>query len=92
MDYPSLSPVHSPASTAQIVAINRCDRWQVHHRLQELGIPCACLADGRLQVEVNHPIAAVQIWSVTRHITASRQQLARWLEQCWKLEGSGLDH
>ncbi|WP_416665839.1 Asr1405/Asl0597 family protein [Egbenema bharatensis] len=85
MDYPSFSSVPSSTPVAQIVAIDRCDRWQVHHRLQELDISCTCLSDGRLQVEVDYPIAAIQLWSVARHITASRSQLANWLERCWAL-------
>jgi hypothetical protein len=90
MDYLFPSPVESQASdsqtsTAQTVSINRCDRWLAHHRLQELEIPSTCLTDGRLEVEVEHPIAAVQLWSVARHITAPRQQLVYWLERCWLL-------
>ena len=91
MDYPSQHPVQPQTSLdqtilSQTVSIDRCDRWQAYYRLQELDIPCACLADGRLQVEVNSPIAALQLRSVFQSLTASRQHLINWLEHCWELE------
>jgi hypothetical protein len=89
MDQAPSSPVQAQnlavQPTAQIVSIDRCDRWQAHHRLQELNISCACLEDGRLQVEVDSPIAALQLWSVLKNLTASRQTLLDRLERCWKL-------
>ncbi|HEY9660658.1 MAG TPA: Asr1405/Asl0597 family protein, partial [Allocoleopsis sp.] len=61
-----------------------CDRWQVCYRLQDLDIPCDCLSDGSLQVEINNLTAALQLRSVVQQMTESRQQLADRLEQCWK--------
>jgi hypothetical protein len=73
----------SPNLLQQMITIARCDRWQMYQRLQELDISCACLEDGRFQVDVPSPIAAMQIWSVSLQLTASRQQLIDWLERCW---------
>lgn len=84
MDQTSSRPNTSNASQ-QIVSIARSDRWQAHHRLQELGIACTCLADGRLQVEVNSPLSVVQVRSVLQQFTCSRQQLSNWLDHCWHL-------
>lgn len=78
------SASQSQTQPKQTIAISRTDRWQACYRLQELDIPCTCLTDGQLQVEVCTPIAAMQIWSVTRQLTSSRQQLADWLERCWQ--------
>jgi hypothetical protein len=72
-------------SSQQTIAIDRSDRWQVYHRLQELQIPCTCLKDGRLQVEVNTPQAVIQLRSVLQQFTHSRLQLCDWLERCWRL-------
>lgn len=74
------------ALTVQVLTISRCDRWQAYQRLQELDIPCQCLPDGRLGVEINHPIALWQIRSVVQQLTASRTELIAWLEQCWQID------
>lgn len=58
------------------------DRWQVYHRLQELGIPCHCSMGQPLWVTVNSPTDALQVWSVARIHQQSRQDLAQWLERC----------
>ena len=60
------------------------DRWQVYHRLQELDIPCQCASYQPLKVQVNHPLAAIQLWSVVQQVTTPRQQLADRLEACWQ--------
>ena len=67
----------------QAIAVDWCDRWQVFHRLQELNICCWCEANQPLVVEIESAIAAIQIWSVTRQFTSSRQQLISTLERCW---------
>ncbi|NJP10910.1 MAG: hypothetical protein HC866_16705 [Leptolyngbyaceae cyanobacterium RU_5_1] len=79
MNQPSLTSL-----TVQVLTISRCDRWQARQRLQDLNIPCHCLADGRLQVEINHPIAILQLRSVIQQLTASRTDLIDWLDQCWQ--------
>jgi hypothetical protein len=70
---------HSP----QIVNVSRGDRWCLYHRLQELMIPCWCLQDGTLQVEVQDGLNALLLWSVVRQFSASRTELVEWLNQCW---------
>jgi hypothetical protein len=82
---PQFSADRSHDRSQQIITIARCDRWQAYYRLQELQIPCICLEDGRLQVEVNTPNAAIQLWSVMQQLTRTRQQLSDWLERCWQL-------
>ncbi|WP_414549817.1 Asr1405/Asl0597 family protein [Anabaena sp. CCY 0017] len=66
------------------VGVDWANRWQVYRRLQELDIPCCCEANQPLRVEINHPLAVVQLWSVMQQLTASRQELIWNLEDCWK--------
>lgn len=80
-----MNPLSSECLSKQIIQIARCDRWQLHQRLQELGIQCGHTETGQLWVEVNDPIAMLQIRSVVRQLTSSRQELAYWLESCWQL-------
>jgi hypothetical protein len=58
--------------------------WQAYQRLQELGIPCQCCGNGYLQVVIDNPTAALQLWSVVRQMTASRRELTDWLQRCWR--------
>ena len=69
------------------VEVNRADRWQVYLRLQQLDIPCVCTTNQPLRVQIQTTAAAVQLWSVVRQLTATRHELAFWLEQCWQLCG-----
>jgi hypothetical protein len=82
-----MDTTHSHSQTLpnrQVLSISLCDRWQVYQRLQELDIPCTRLEDGRLQAEVNDSLTTIlQVWSVVFQLTASRQQIVNWLEQCW---------
>lgn len=71
-------------STTHAVAVPRIDRWQIHQRLQELMIPCWCLPDGSLRVEIHHSINALLLRSVVQHL-APRQERLEWLERCWHL-------
>jgi hypothetical protein len=59
-----------PPNWGQVIAVHRWDRWSIHHRLQELNIPCACPADGTLRVDVNHAIALLLVQSTVRQFTA----------------------
>ncbi|PSO52242.1 MAG: hypothetical protein BRC40_09965 [Cyanobacteria bacterium QH_8_48_120] len=68
---------------AQTVEINWTDRWLVYQRLHELSIPCSCKTSQPLQVEINDPLAAVQLWSVSQQLTAPRGKLLTWLQRCW---------
>jgi hypothetical protein len=73
-------------SSSQPIAVSRCDRWRICHRLQELAIPSSCPDDGSLQVEVNSVSDAVLIRSTVMQFTASRQELIDWLKRCWEKE------
>ncbi len=68
-----------------VSTIDRCDRWQVSQRLQELNIECQCLPDGQLTIEIQHPVDILQLRSVIQQSTASRPDLLDWLERCWQL-------
>ncbi len=70
-------------STAQEVQVSRGDRWCIHQRFQELMIPSWCPADGSLQVQVNHVLAAILVHSTVKQFVASRAELIDWLERCW---------
>lgn len=74
------------ASVAFKVDVSRSDRWRIYHRLQELTIPCWCLEDGSLRVEVKDSIAAILVRSVVQQIVASRPELLKWLESCWQFQ------
>ncbi|HEY9644336.1 MAG TPA: Asr1405/Asl0597 family protein [Coleofasciculaceae cyanobacterium] len=74
-----------PSFVGTEVSITRSDRWQAYQRLQDLNIPCVCPADGSLQVNLDTPLAAIQLWSVVKQLTTSRQDLADWLKYCWSL-------
>ncbi len=58
-------------------------RWQIYYRLQELMIPCFCLSDGSLRVQVNNSLTLILIHSILKQFLASRQELINWLERCW---------
>lgn len=79
-----LKPLSRQPEESRMVQVNRADRWQVYQRLQELGIPCWCATGQPLRVYIADVAAAVQLWSVTRHLTASRQDLVGALERCWQ--------
>lgn len=72
--------------TTHLVEVPLIDRWRVYYRLQELMIPCWCLPDGTLRVEVQGAIAAVLLRSVVQQFVAARQDLANWLDRCWQTE------
>ncbi|MFS8923961.1 hypothetical protein NW863_05720 [Synechococcus sp. B60.1] len=61
------------------------ERWRIGRRLVELGIPAVCTGDGHLQVQVDTPLALLQVRSVIRQYTARRRELLDSLETCWQL-------
>ena len=61
------------------------DRWQVYQRLLELQIPCECRCNSPLQVELASPLKLWQFWSVMWRVSASRNTLSNYLDQCWQL-------
>ncbi len=62
------------------------DRWQIYHRLTELEIPCKCSTGELLEVIVETPTAALQVWSVARQQLVQRSEMVNWLEQCFSNE------
>jgi hypothetical protein len=64
------------------------DRWQIYHRLTELKIPCKCSTGKPLEVTVDTPTAAVQVWSVARQQLVGRSQLVNWLDRCFDLHSA----
>lgn len=78
-----LQPSSLETLSEYILQIPLSDRWQIYHRLQELMIPCWCLADGSLRVQVNSCLVAILVRSTVLQFMASRQELVDWLEQCW---------
>ncbi|MEH2069320.1 MAG: Asr1405/Asl0597 family protein [Nostoc sp.] len=74
----------SEIENKHFVEVNWADRWQVYHRLKELDIPCSCATNQPLEVEIGSVTAAVQLWSVIRRFTSSRQDEIWTLECCWK--------
>jgi hypothetical protein len=79
-----LEPRSSDTSYEQVVQIPLSERWQVYQRLQDLKIPCSCLSDGLLRVQVNSCITALLLRSTLMQIQKPRQELIEWLERCWK--------
>ncbi|EKQ67136.1 hypothetical protein OsccyDRAFT_4961 [Leptolyngbyaceae cyanobacterium JSC-12] len=73
-------------SLTYVVAVSRSDRWRIYSRLQELMIPCWCLPDGSLRVDIQHSIAALLLRSVVQQFSASRQDMVNWLDRCWNID------
>lgn len=83
-----MDSTNPPAQITNAIAMNAVDRWSAYHRLQQLSIPCQCAQGQPLQVQIGTAIAAIQLWSVLRQITASRQEQIAWLEHCWQQASS----
>nr|WP_250124609.1 Asr1405/Asl0597 family protein [Chroococcidiopsis sp. CCMEE 29] len=79
-----MKPLIFQPEVGELVQVNWADRWQVYQRLQELAIPCWCATNQPLRVHIADVTAAVQLWSVLRQFTTSRQDLVWWLERCWQ--------
>jgi hypothetical protein len=77
---------NSEVETQQIVIVNSAEKWFIYYRLQELGISCQCSTNRPLQVQLDSTKTAIQLWSVARQFSASRQELVDWLECCWQLK------
>ena len=74
------------ATVSQVAKINRCDRWIVYRRLQELNIPCWCPPDGTLWIEIDRCIHAILLRSTIQQFVSTRSELTEWLERCWSTE------
>lgn len=73
----------------QVVEVDWLDRWLVYQRLQELEIPCCCETNKPLTVQISNPVALVQLWSVIRCLSASRQEMISVLQKSWHCEFEG---
>ncbi|WP_298616065.1 Asr1405/Asl0597 family protein [uncultured Thermosynechococcus sp.] len=67
----------------QLIAVPWQLRWPIYQRLTDLGVPCEYAPYQPLTAEANSPLAALQVWSVVRQVSAPRHTLIGWLEQCW---------
>jgi len=79
---PSNDQPNPPVST-HVVTVPQSDRWRIYYRLQELKIPCWCLPDGSLRVEVHDSVGILLLRSVVQQFVASRHEMVLWLERCW---------
>ncbi len=77
------------STNPQLIAVQWQLRWPIYQRLTDLGVPCEYAPYQPLRVEVNSPLAALQVWSVVRQMSAPRETLIDWLEQCWQVNFSG---
>ncbi|MDF5720058.1 MAG: hypothetical protein PUP91_06130 [Rhizonema sp. PD37] len=78
-----LQPFSFEALSDHLLEVPLSDRWRIYHRLQELMIPCWCLADGSLRVRVNNCLTAILVRSTLLQFMANRHELVDWLERCW---------
>jgi hypothetical protein len=85
MSPPFCQQSHSHPPVKFSIGIARGDRWCIFHRLQELAIPCHCLEDGSVEVEVCNSFTALLVRSVVRQSIAPRAELVDWLERCWEI-------
>lgn len=69
------------------VEVNWSDRWRISSRLQELEITSDCPLNQSLRVQLNSPLALLQLWAVLKRFTLSRQEQVHWLESCWQFPG-----
>jgi hypothetical protein len=72
-------------SQNSIISVHRMHKWDVYHRLKALDIDCHCQTDRPLSIELNTTQTAIQVWSIIKHLTASRQESIDWLNRCWQL-------
>jgi hypothetical protein len=79
-----LKSFSSKLEEKHVIEVNWAERWQVYQRLQELDIPCWCEANEPLTAQIDNTLAAIQVWSVMRQFTLSRQELICTLELCWQ--------
>lgn len=75
----------SSCQAESLIEIQSDQRWLIYLRLRDLGIPCWCKAYQPLRIQLDSPTAILQFQQVLRSVTASKQDLAGWLEDCWQL-------
>ncbi|MGB3299538.1 MAG: Asr1405/Asl0597 family protein [Phormidesmis sp.] len=87
--HPTVESSQAPATptprTQASLTVECEDRWQVYHRLQELDIACECSGFQPLKVTIQTATEALQLWSVARRVSQSRQSLVMVLMQSWRL-------
>ncbi|MEM0979733.1 MAG: Asr1405/Asl0597 family protein [Cyanobacteria bacterium P01_H01_bin.58] len=66
------------------IELDHIARWDVYFRLQELSVPCKCKFNRPLQVQVDSANTALQLWSLVRAFTSTKQQCTEHLEHCWQ--------
>lgn len=71
---------------SQIIGVKWSCRWDVFRRLKDLGINCQCSTNEPLLIDLYSPTTAIQIWSVVRQCSNSRQDLITWLDNCWQVK------
>lgn len=76
------------STNPQLIAVQWQLRWPIYQRLTDLGVPCEYAPYQPLRVEVSSPLAALQVWSVVRQMSAPRETLIDWLEHCWQVNFS----
>lgn len=68
-----------------MISVHWMHKWDVYHRLKALEIDCHCQTNQPLTIDLNTTQTAIQLWSVVKHSSASRQELIDWLNRCWQL-------
>ncbi|MEM6836048.1 MAG: Asr1405/Asl0597 family protein [Cyanobacteria bacterium P01_C01_bin.120] len=68
------------------IAVDCLTRWDIYIYLQEYSIPCKCGHGQPLRVQVGNAAAAIQLWSIFRVFTASKQAQVQHLKRCWRKE------
>lgn len=79
---------HQRSVLQSCFAIASQDKWSIYRRLQELEIPCFCVAYQPLTVQVDGPTEAIQVWSVTQQMIQPRSRQILRLQKCWQLQDS----
>ena len=82
-DSSSTNQTYIPYSLFTKIEVRDLERWEIYHRLQELGIACQCQMHQPLKVQISSPKDAIQLWSVIQQITSPRCHLLRWIDKCW---------
>lgn len=71
------------------IDIEQTNRQKVYERLQQLEIPCSWGDGEPLQVRVENPVAALQVWSVLQQYAPSDAAVRQRLKRCWQMFGYG---
>ena len=72
-----------PEAKKVIVTLSGDHRWEMYHRLKELDISCHCSAHQPVTVEVDTVTTALQVWSMQKRFSYSRQDAIAALQNAW---------